>query len=449
MKTVAIIGGGLSGLSTAWNLLKQSDVSITLFETGSRSGGKIRTSREDGFLCEHGPNGFMDSRQEMVDLCHELGLADRMVKSDDNAAERFILRNGALRRLPKKPPQMFTSNFLPLSARLRLMTEPFRKKTTASDESVYDFCKRRLGLTVAEYLADPFTSGVFGADCRKLSVKAAFPMLWEMEQQYGSLFKGLKAKLKENKGQKPGKLSSFKNGMQELIDALVNKLTPKVNFRLNTAVHAARVVEGKVELDVDNNGKENFDMVVLTCPAYQTGKILGPVYPQLTERILKIPYSAITVVPQGFKRPRPDILKAFGFLVPSAEKSQVLGTLFDSSIFPGRAPENTFSLRAMLGGGKNPEIINYQDDQILELILRENRQVLGIDEKADFIKLIRWEKAIPVYELGHSKLVQEIEETTAKDPVFISGNAFYGVSMNDCISTAALTATKVKSFLEK
>jgi protoporphyrinogen/coproporphyrinogen III oxidase len=452
MTSIAIIGGGLSGLATAWNLLKQENVSITLFETSARLGGKIRSSREDGFLYEHGPNGFMDSRQEMVDFCNDLGLADRIVKSNDSAAERYILQKGSLKRLPKKPPQIFTWNFLPLSAKLRLLTEPFRKKSTAEDETVYDFCNRRMGKKIAEYLVDPFTSGVFGADCRQLSVKAAFPALWEMEQEYGSLFKGLKAKLKAKKGQKPGKLSSFKDGMQELIDALVKNLSSKVTVRLNSKVERACKSGTQTELtisELDSLSKEVFDIVIMACPAHQTGEIIAPIYPQLKDKILDIPYSAMTVVPQGFNKPRPENLNAFGFLVPSAEKSKLLGTLFDSSIFPARTAESSFSIRTMLGGGKDPDIINYSDDDVLKLILSENRQILGLDEKADFTKIIRWQKAIPVYKLGHSKLVKEIEDVTANTPVFIVGNAFYGVSMNDCVSTAAETARKVKDFLEK
>ena len=449
MTRIAIIGGGLSGLSTAWNLLNLENTEITVFEAEGRPGGKIQSTYEDGFLYEHGPNGFMDSRQEMVDFCLSLGLEERMVQSNDSAAERYILRGGKLRRLPKKPPQILTWSFLPFTAKLRLMTEPFRGKSKAEDETVYDFCCRRLGKTVAEYLVDPFTSGVFGADCRQLSVRAAFPALWKMEQEYGCLFKGLKAKMKANKGKKQGKLSSFKGGMQDLIDALVNKMEGRITLQLNTAVDRIRREDGKTFIDIQGQEPQQFDLVVTASPAYATGKILRELYPDLSRRISAVPYSALTVVPQGFKSLRPDKLNAFGFLVPSKEKSQLLGTLYDSSIFPYRSAENCHSIRTMLGGGKNPEIINFSDEEVFDLILRENRQVLGIENKADFSRIIRWQKAIPVYELGHCRLIEDIEKAVANEPLFVTGNAFYGVSMNDCVSAAAKTAEQVRQYLEK
>ena len=449
MKKAAIVGGGISGLATAWFLLKKDPaLDITLFESSDRLGGKIRSSREKGFLYEHGPNGFMDSRQEMVDFCIELGFKDEMVKSNDNAANRFIIKKGKLRALPKKPPQIFTSGFLPLSAKLRLMLEPFKGKADKEDESLYDFCKRRFGTHVAEYLVDPFTSGVFGADCRQLSTRSAFKPLWDMEQNEGSIFKGMKKKMKASKGKKQGKLSSFKEGMEELTIRLQEKLSGKIKIQLNSPINSLDKKNKGYSVTFDEESKD-FDIVILACPAGPCGKILSRLNRELGDEISSIPYSAITVVPQGFNKEKPAVANAFGYLVPSAEKNKILGNLFDASVFPYRAAENSFSIRTMLGGGKNPEIINFTDEEVYNLILQENRQTLGIDYEADFKTIIRWKEAIPVYGMGHWKLIEKLEKFTENTGLFVTGNAFYGVSMNDCVSSAVKTADEIEDYLKE
>ena len=452
MKKIAIVGGGISGLAAAWFIAQDfPDFKLSLFESEDRLGGKIKSTKEQGFLFEHGPNGFMDSRQEMVDFCYSLDLKNEMVSSDDNAANRFVVKNGKLAALPKKPPQIFTSGFLPLSAKLRLMTEPFRGQSTQEDESLYDFCKRRLGKYVAEYLVDPFTSGVFGADCRKISTRSAFAPLWKMESECGSIFNGMRQKMKETKGKKQGKLRSFKNGMQTLIDALKNKLSSKVEIILNAKTLALKESGEGYSLSVDIQGEvkeESFDLVILACPAKPCGQILSTMDSGLASEIGNIPYSAITVVPQGYNKPRPEVANAFGYLVPSAEKNKIMGNLFDASVFPFRAPENAFSIRTMLGGGKDPEIINFSDDEVYKLILDENRQTLGIDYEADFKTIIRWKEAIPIYEMGHWKLMEKIELFTENKGIFITGNAFYGVSMNDCVTSAKKTSEKINDYLK-
>ena len=452
MKSIAIVGGGISGLAAAWFVNKKfPDFKISIFESDNRLGGKIQSTKESGFLYEHGPNGFMDSRQEMVDFCNDLDLQDEMVGSNDDAANRFVIKNGKLTALPKKPPQIFTSGFLPLSAKLRLATEPFRGVSKKEDESLYDFCLRRFGKHVAEYLVDPFTSGVFGADCRKISTKSAFKPLWDMEHEEGSIFKGMKKKMKERKGKKQGKLRSFKDGMEVLVKKLSAKLQGKVEVNLNSSVKEI-TEKGKAYTLTAEIGSEtktiDFDMIIFACPAGPCGKILSTINTDLGTEISQIPYSAITVVPQGYNKPRPAVANAFGYLVPSAEKNKILGNLFDASVFPFRAPENAFSIRTMLGGGKDPEIINFSDDEVYKLILEENRQSLGIDYDADFKTIIRWKEAIPVYEMGHWQLIEKIEQFTENKGIFVTGNAFYGVSMNDCVTSAIKTADKINDYLK-
>ncbi|MCM8535925.1 MAG: protoporphyrinogen oxidase [Lentisphaeraceae bacterium] len=452
MPSIAIIGGGVSGLTSALFIHKAlPNCAITLFESDDRLGGKIRSEVKDGFLFEHGPNGFMDSRQEMLDLCDDLDLNDKMIKSNDASAERFIRKNGKLKRLPKKPPQIFTSNFLPFSAKLRLMMEPFVKKSAEEDETIYSFAKRRLGTYMAENVLDPFTSGVFGSDCRKLSLRSAFPALRELEQEHGSLFKGIRAKLKNAPKNKQGKLSSFTGGMEDLIKGLRKKLETSVKFLENSPVSLVTSSDKGATVEFKKGAEAqtlDFDAVITACPAEPTALMLSKVLGELKDDVKNIPYSSISVVPQGFKSAKPDNINAFGYLIPSSEPSKVLGVLFDSCVFDGRAPDNNFSLRTMVGGGKDPDITKNSDEELLGLILAENRETLGIDNQADIHKIIRWQKAIPRYEMGHWKIIEKIEEKTANSAVFITGNAFYGVSMNDCVTASIKTADRVKNFLE-
>jgi protoporphyrinogen/coproporphyrinogen III oxidase len=453
MPSIAIIGGGISGLSSAWYLAKLlPDCQITLYESESRLGGKIKSEKQEGFLFEHGPNGFMNSRQDIMNLCNDLGLEARIIKSNDASAERFILKDKILRRLPKKPQQIFTSSFLPLKAKFRLLLEPFIKKMDKEDETLYQFAQRRLGQYMADYIIDPFTSGVFGADCRKISVRSAFPALRDMEQQHGSLFKALKAKMKNSGQKKQGKLSSFKNGMEELTLALREKLADRVQFITSSSVSKISSQENGTTLSFikDNQLTEAcYDIIITACPAEPTANILAEELGPVSDKIKQIPYSAMAVVPQGFKQQKPANINAFGYLIPSLEPSKVLGVLFSSCIFNGRSNPNSFSLRAMLGGGKDPDITKKTDEEILELILAENKQTLGIDKIANFHKIIRWQKAIPRYDLGHWKIILELEDALKNKAIFITGNAFYGVSMSDCITASMKVAQKVKDFLEK
>jgi len=233
--------------------------------------------------------------------------------------------------------------------------------------------------------------------------------------------------------------------MEELINKLNDKLSDKIQIKLNSRISELRKKDNTFTV-ISNDEEIDFDLVILACPAGPCGKLISGINKELGNEISKMKYSAITVVPQGFNKPRPEVANAFGYLVPSAEKNKILGNLFDASVFPNRAPENAFSIRTMLGGGKDPEIINFTDEEVYNLILEENRQTLGIDYGADIKNIIRWKEAIPVYGMRHWKLIEKIEEFTKNSGLFVTGNAFYGVSMNDCVTSAIKLADKIEDF---
>jgi len=323
---IAILGAGISGLATAYRLQKGGDVEVTVFEAGPRAGGNIRTERIaiDGVgdcLVECGPNGFLDNEPATLALVRELGLEPRVVKARDEAARRMIWRAGRLHDLPASPLAFLTGGCLPIGARLRVLFEPFAKgpPTDDVDESIHAFASRRIGRGAADVLVDAFVTGVFAGDPARLSVASAFPRLKRLEQEYGSLFKGMKAKRSSGPGPS-GTLTSFDNGLSVLIDELAARVN--VNF----------------DSPWERIEQREFDRVICTMPAARAAIALHADHKDLAETLRRIPTAPIAIVVAGFREPL-NVPDAFGFLVPHGQGLRILGTLYDSSIFPGRAPD--------------------------------------------------------------------------------------------------------------
>ncbi|MFT5434608.1 MAG: oxygen-dependent protoporphyrinogen oxidase, partial [Myxococcota bacterium] len=346
---IVVIGGGISGLATAWQLVKRLRATsqpheLTLLEASARLGGTIHTSSRSGFSVENGPNGFLDSKPDTVDLVEELGLGDRVLVSSDAARRRFVLIDGELVELPTSAGAFLKSKLLSVGGRMRVMREPWVRRGGTPDETVAEFARRRLGKQVLDRLIDPFVSGIFAGDPARLSVAAAFPRLVELEETYGSLIKASR-QLKRERGDQVGtagpggKLTSFVSGMQELVDALGLALGDSV--RLNERVEDLRrsgerwvvsTASGRMITDVD--------IVVLAVPAYAAAKILGQLSAEAASALADIPYAAASVVAFGYHVDQVAMpLDGFGFLVPQEEERPILGCLWSSSVFPGeRAP---------------------------------------------------------------------------------------------------------------
>lgn len=446
---ISIVGAGISGLATAQAILtRKPDTEITLFEADQRIGGKVWTEfSADGYLCEGGVNGFLDKIPRTLDLCRETGVSP--IAADTAAQKRYVYSHGELHKLPEKPPEFLKSRLLSVRGRLRVIYEIIAGGTDNPDETLAQFGTRRLGREAFERLIDPMASGVFAGDAARLSLKSCFPRINEIEQEYGSLIRGLiklqiKARREGNKntpGPGPGgTLTSFTNGMSALTDKLAGQLGSRI--RIATAVRDISHCGNRYSLQLDNGTEEESEILILAAPAHAQARMLYGLSPALSGLLDEIPYPALSVCCFGYRKKHVgQVLDGFGFLVPSREQRAVLGTIIDSNVFPGRAPEGSVLLRSMVGGARTPEFALLPDEQLIDRVRSDLQDMLGIKAEPDFIRIFRHQRAIPQYIVGHAARLDAIDGQLKQHPgLILTGNAFRGVSLNDCVVNAWKTA---------
>ena len=455
MKQAIIVGGGISGLATAWILREKAreqgiDLGITLLEKENRLGGKIWSRKEEGFLCEWGPNGFLDSKPQTLDLCRDLKADSRLLRSNDNARKRFIYSGGVLNRLPENGPSFLKSSLISWPGKFRLAMEPFIPQFRGDeDETLAAFGRRRLGEEALNKLIAPMVSGIFAGDPETMSLKSCFPRIAELEAEYGGLIKAMIRLAKKKKAEiaagkavasaagPGGVLTSFRGGIQELTDILAAELGMTIIRSGEEVVKVAkgesvpwRVVTGKGEL--------NADAVLLATPAYASAEFLDETDPAISGVLRQIPYATMTVVCFGYERERINYdLNGFGYLIPKQEKLSTLGTLWDSSIFEGRAPEGKVLLRSMMGGACFPQYIKLSDAEVEKRVRDDLEKTMGITVAPSFIRIFRHEKAIPQYTVGHAKRLETLSGMLAKHQgLVLTGNSYRGIGLNDCVAAA-------------
>jgi oxygen-dependent protoporphyrinogen oxidase len=446
---INIVGAGISGLATAQAILAgDPGAEITIFEAGERTGGKVWTEiSPEGYLCEGGVNGFLDKVPQTLELCAETGLSP--LPADESAKKRYVYSDSELHKLPEKPPEFLKSRLLSVRGRLRVILETVARGTDIDDESLADFATRRLGREASERLIDPMASGVFAGNSEHLSLKSCFPRIHEIETEFGSLIRGLiklQARAKrDGKKNKPGPgpggtLTSFSQGMSELTDRLTGLLGERV--RLASPVRAIDHSGKLYRLHMHDGTVEESEALVLAAPAHAQARMLEQMDNTLAGLLSEIPYPALSVVCLGYDKHKVGrVLDGFGFLVPSKEQRAVLGTIVDSNVFPGRAPDGAILLRSMVGGARAPELALLPDEQLIDRVRSEMRDILGVTAEPEFIRVFRHERAIPQYIIGHAKRLAAVDERLRQHPgLVLTGNAFKGVSLNDCVVNAWETA---------
>ena len=465
MPRIAIVGAGISGLCTGHYLVRALSAAgraaeIVLFESEGVAGGKMRTVREDGFNMEWGPNGFLTNKPHSLELVKDLGIDGRLARSSDLARKRFIYSGGTLHRLPENPPAFFRSNLLTLRGRLRIVGELFAPGPPEGvDESLGDFARRRLGPEALEKLIDPMVTGIFAGDPDRMSLRACFPLIYDLERKYGGLVKGMLALRKERRraGVKQemsagpgGVLMSFDAGVQTLTDVLAERLSE--GLHLGVSVDRIERRGGKLLLSLKEKGLQgeiDTDAIVVATPAYAAAAILSPLDAALGDALSAIPYSPISVVALGYdKAALGNPLDGFGFLIPRGERRKILGALWDSSVFPNRAPEGKALIRAMVGGVRGPELAALPPKELIALTRSEFAATMGIAAEPVLSRSFFHEKGIPQYLVGHGNVLDRIDGRLAAAPgVYLNSNAYRGIALNDCVLQSRLAAERIATDL--
>lgn len=467
MIKVAVIGAGISGLSTAYAIEQQAraaeiDLATVILEKEKRLGGKIWSIQEDGYLCEWGPNGFLDSKPMTLELCDHLGIGDRLLRSNDNARKRFIYSEGALHRLPENGPSFLKSKLISWPGKLRLACEMLIPPSRINiDETLADFARRRLGAEALDKLIAPMVSGVFAGDPETMSLKSCFPRIYELEREYGGLIRAMIRLAQKKKAERKagkivssaagpgGVLTSFLQGIQELADSTAGALKGEV--RTDAEVKALVKKDGGYELHLDGGGTLDVEIVVAASPAFALAGMVAGIDSGISKLLGEIPYAPMNVVCFGYQREKiARDVNGFGYLIPKKENRAILGTLWDSSIFPGRAPEGCVLLRSMMGGATNPRAIDLSETEVKAKVMADLKNIMGIGAEPDFVRIFRHPKAIPQYIVGHGRRLQKLDEHLHKYPgLFFTGNAFLGVGINDCVNASNQIADRVIRYVKK
>jgi len=468
MSKAIVVGGGISGLTAAYLLREKArakglDLEVLLLEKEERVGGKIWSIKDEGFLCEWGPNGFLDNKPHTLELCKRLGADRLLLRSNDNARKRFIYSGGMLHQLPENASSFLKSKLISWKGKFRLAMEPFSSKAPMDvDETLAAFARRRLGEEALQKLIAPMVSGIFAGNPETMSLVSCFPRIAELELQYGGLIKAMMKLAKEKKKEiaagkavasaagPGGILTSFRDGIQSLTDAIATRLG---SDSILTGQEVVKIATGKNApfCVTTATGEHEADLVILASPAYAGSPAVKEFDPYISHVLGDIPYSSMTVVCFGYERRRiGHDLKGFGYLIPKEEKMNTLGTLWDSSIFANRAPQGKVLLRSMLGGACFPGYIKLSDNEVSLRVQEDLKTIMGIKESPSFVRIFRHEKAIPQYIVGHSQRLAGLEEKLKEHPgFFLAGNSYRGIGLNDCVAESNRAADNAMRYLMK
>jgi protoporphyrinogen/coproporphyrinogen III oxidase len=447
---VIVIGGGIAGLTCA-HRLKRLGLDVLLLESSGHAGGLIGTFEQDGFLFERGPQSFQGTAA-LTEMIRALGIADELLEADPSAP-RYVLRGGRLQKIPMSPPALLGSSLLGIGSRWKIVSEPLRHtRPPGHEESVADFVRRKFGHEILEYLVSPFVSGVYAGDPEQLSLRAAFPTLEEWERQFGSVLRGaMKSRPPNGEKKKTPPLCSFRRGLSTLTEALARDLGPSVRTGVCVAKLTGNKARGFEIQAVENAKGETIEAaaVILATPAYISAQLLQPVSSQAAQLLSGIPYAPVAVVAAGYHRKQfPQPPQGFGFLIPRKERLHTLGTIWNSSLFPGRAPGDRVVMTSFLGGATDPTMSQKSEGEIASIANIESRRILQINGLPIASATWKHERALPQYNLGHGHIVEGVRENQKNLPgVFFAGNYLEGPAIGKCVEQASRTAESVRAFL--
>jgi oxygen-dependent protoporphyrinogen oxidase len=456
MKSVAIIGAGITGLTAAF-YLKRKGILVTVYEASGRTGGVIQSLLRDGYLAEFGPNTILETSPKITQLIRDAGLESRRLNPNPRAEARYVVRYKRPIEMPGSPLGFFTTSLFTAKAKFAVLREPFvPARRDGKEESIAEFVQRRLGQEFLDHAIDALVAGVYAGDPYKISVLQAFPKLAQLEARYGSLIKGqiLGARERKKRGEvskdRAGKFS-FDDGLQVLPETLAESLGE--SLRLNTSVvKLAQTADGWT-LNLCERGQDaqvEHDAVIYAGTAFKLAELkLETEAPLNFAQFSEIRYPPVASVVLGFRRE--DVAHpcaGFGMLIPKVEGFKILGTIFSSSLFPNRAPADHLTLTSYVGGERYPELASLAPEKLFALTCEDLRLLLGVRGKPTFQHSVFYPRAIPQYNVGYGRYRQAMADVEAQAPgLFLAGHYRDGVSLSDSIVSGCNVADRIERYV--
>ena len=445
---IVVVGEGITGLSTAY-WLKKKGLAVLILSKDLDAGGTMKSIADRGFLYETGANTALETTPLFKDIVADLHLQDEFIYANPEGKNRFILRNDRLIPLPLGPLSFLRTNLFSAKGKMQILREPFIGRAH-KEESIAEFVSRRLGYEFLDYAIDPFVAGVFAGKAEQLSVRSAFPKLYALEKNYGGLIMGAirgaaKRRRREEKAKDGAETFSFRSGMQTLPHALAESMRSEIiaGARVTGIRQPKRTKASSKRYIIEYSSKEKHhkletDYVVFAAAAYDAAPIIRLLSPETAEVLDSIYYSPVVSIFLGYKRE--DInhpLNGFGFLVPSKERKNILGCLWNSSLFPGRAPKNHAAVNAFIGGARQPELCEMSDTGIIKETTKALSSAMQISGKPVYWNLTRWHKSIPQYAIGYQRNIDALERFERHfDGIVLAGNYRGGISVGDCVKNS-------------
>ena len=474
MKRVVIIGGGISGLSTALYLKEQAasaghEIECLLIEKGSRLGGNILTEKVDGFLIEGGPDCFLSEKPWAAQLCRHLGLGDQIMPTTEENKGTFVLSKGRLHEMPEGLILMVPTKIMPLITtslfswlgKLRMGLEIFiPPRHGKEDETLGSFVRRRLGKEALDKIAEPLVAGVHAGDPETMSMRASFPKFMEMEDEHGSLIKGMLTRMRKAKeiqrasaGPRPTMFMTLKGGLTEMINAITSRLSSSA-IKLNTSVSSIEEKNGKYIINfhpsslIPHPSPIEADSVIFSTPAHISSSLLAELDNPLSEKLQTIPYVSTATVTLAFNASEAKLPKSFGFVIPRVEERKIMAATFTSRKFAGRCSDEYVMIRCFVGGSKNEHLVALDDKEMVDMVRGELKDIIGLNAEPVLSRVYRWRKAMPQYTIGHLERVRWISERVHQHPgLYLTGSAYNGIGISDSIREGEITAKKCLDYL--
>ncbi|GJL65191.1 MAG: protoporphyrinogen oxidase [Nitrospirales bacterium] len=475
VRRIVIVGGGISGLATAFAIQEEcqqlsTPIDCTVLEGQQRFGGKVLTHHVDEFVIEGGPDSFLTSKPWALELCEKLGLSDQLINTNKENSRTFCFTKGQMRELPQgllafaptRLGALVSGGLISPLGMLRMGWEWFVPRATnvEHDESLASFFRRRLGAEAFDYFLEPLVAGIYAGDANELSLQSTFPRFFELEQQYGSLIKGMRAQQahvqSRSAAPKPQRtmFTTLRGGLGDLIQALVKQIESN-GASLLTGRHVHEVTKNQASLPagytvvLDNQEQILADDVILATPAYVSANLLEPLHPQVALLLNQIPYCSTATISLAF--PEHEVKKAiqgFGFVVPRIEGRSLIAATWTSLKWPNRAKPEHALIRCYVGGKGREAILEESDAAMVAYVREQLREIVGISCEPLFTEVYRWDRAMPQYVCGHSKRLQDIRRVMTDLPgIHLTGAAFDGLGIPDCIRDGTrVGADVVRSF---